>query len=153
MTISMVHGRMLRAAQRLPDGVADKRSVFLEGIPFPSAVAVGLDGLWLGAPPNLLFGPDRNKDDKADEQQRCIRRSGDESSSTIRGTACAFTTAIAKLSSLAARTALRRCAAGVTVADFSLAARAGCRVHVAAAPRPTHPDRPRPRRDAPLVER
>ena len=48
------------------DGKFDKRTVFLEGIPFPSAIAVGFEGLWLGAPPNLLFVPDKNHDDKAD---------------------------------------------------------------------------------------
>ena len=48
------------------DGQADKQTVFLENIPFPSAIAVGFDGLYLGAPPNLLFVPDRNHDDKAD---------------------------------------------------------------------------------------
>lgn len=49
------------------DGVADKQTVFLEGIPFPSAIAVGFGGLYLGAPPNLLFVPDRDHDDKGDE--------------------------------------------------------------------------------------
>ncbi|SDM93205.1 PVC-type heme-binding CxxCH protein [Kriegella aquimaris] len=48
------------------DGTADSRKVFLEGIPFPSAIAVGFDGLFLGAPPNLLFVPDKNRDDVAD---------------------------------------------------------------------------------------
>ena len=48
------------------DGQFDTRKVFLDGIPFPSAIAVGFDGLWLGAPPNLLFVPDKNHDDKAD---------------------------------------------------------------------------------------
>ncbi len=48
------------------DGQADSRKVFLEGIPFPSAIAVGFDGIFLAAPPNLLFVPDKNKDDKAD---------------------------------------------------------------------------------------
>lgn len=48
------------------DGKFDTRKVFLDGIPFPSAIAVGFDGLWLGAPPNLLFVPDKNHDDKAD---------------------------------------------------------------------------------------
>lgn len=47
------------------DGVADKQTVFLEGIPFPSAIAVGFDGLYLGAPPNLLFVDDADGDDKA----------------------------------------------------------------------------------------
>ncbi|TAE56110.1 MAG: dehydrogenase [Bacteroidetes bacterium] len=50
------------------DGVADTRKIFLEGIPFPSAIAVGFDGLYLGAPPNLLFVPDANGDDVADKQ-------------------------------------------------------------------------------------
>ncbi len=49
------------------DGDADSRKVFLEGIPFPSAIAVGFDGLFLGAPPNLLFVPDKNGDDVADK--------------------------------------------------------------------------------------
>ena len=48
------------------DGKMDTRKVFLEGIPFPAAIAWGFDGLWLGAPPNLLFVPDRNHDDVAD---------------------------------------------------------------------------------------
>ena len=48
------------------DGVVDSRKVFLEGIPFPSAIAVGFDGLYLGAPPNLLFIPDRDQNDLAD---------------------------------------------------------------------------------------
>ncbi len=48
------------------DGRFDTRKIFLEGIPFPAAIAVGFDGLWLGAPPNLLFVPDKNRDDQAD---------------------------------------------------------------------------------------
>lgn len=48
------------------DGVMDTKKVFIEKIPFPSAIAVGFDGIFLGAPPNLLFIPDRNHDDKAD---------------------------------------------------------------------------------------
>ena len=58
------------------DGVADSRKVFLEGIAFPSAIAVGFDGLFLGAPPNLLFVPDRNGDDKADEKDIEVRLTG-----------------------------------------------------------------------------
>ncbi len=48
------------------DGVVDTRKVFLEGIPFPSAIAVGHGGVFIGAPPNLLFVPDKNQDDKGD---------------------------------------------------------------------------------------
>ena len=58
------------------DGVADSRKVFLEGIPFPAAIAVGFGGLFLGAPPNLLFVPDRNNDDKADMADIEVRLTG-----------------------------------------------------------------------------
>ena len=58
------------------DGTADTRQVFLEGIPFPAAMAVGFDGLFLGAPPNLLFVPDRNRDDKADMADIEVRLTG-----------------------------------------------------------------------------
>lgn len=58
------------------DGQADSRKVFLEGIAFPSAMAVGFDGLFLGAPPNLLFVPDKNGDDRADETDIEVRLTG-----------------------------------------------------------------------------
>jgi putative membrane-bound dehydrogenase-like protein len=58
------------------DGVADSRKVFLEGIPFPAGIAVGMGGLWLGAPPNLLFIPDRDGDDKADMDDIEVRLTG-----------------------------------------------------------------------------
>lgn len=58
------------------DGVADKRTVFLEGIPFPAGMAVGMGGLWLGAPPNLLFVPDADGDDKADMDDIEVRLTG-----------------------------------------------------------------------------
>ena len=48
------------------DGVADSRKVFMDGIVFPSAIAVGFDGVYVAAPPHLLFIPDRDRDDKAD---------------------------------------------------------------------------------------
>lgn len=58
------------------DGVADSRKVFLEGIPFPSAIAVGFGGIFLGAPPNLLFVPDRDGDDRADMDDIEVRLTG-----------------------------------------------------------------------------
>jgi putative membrane-bound dehydrogenase-like protein len=58
------------------DGVADIRKVFLDGVVFPSAIAVGLDGLWLGAPPNLLYVPDRDGDDRADVEDIEVRLTG-----------------------------------------------------------------------------
>jgi len=58
------------------DGTADKQTVFAEGIPFPAGLAVGFGGLWLGAPPNLLFIPDADGDDKADLDDIEIRLTG-----------------------------------------------------------------------------
>lgn len=58
------------------DGDADSSKVFLDGIPFPAAIAVGMGGLWLGAPPNLLFVPDRNGDDRADADDIEVRLTG-----------------------------------------------------------------------------
>ena len=58
------------------DGVADRRKVFLEGIAFPAALAVGFDGVFVGAPPNLLFVPDRNHDDVADAPDIEVRLTG-----------------------------------------------------------------------------
>ncbi len=58
------------------DGVAERRTVFMEGIVFPSALAVGFGGVFVGAPPNLLFVPDRNGDDKADLDTIEVRLTG-----------------------------------------------------------------------------
>jgi putative membrane-bound dehydrogenase-like protein len=58
------------------DGKADSRKIFLEGIAFPAAIAVGFDGLFLGAPPHLLFVPDRDHDDRADLDDIEIRLTG-----------------------------------------------------------------------------
>lgn len=58
------------------DGVADSRKVFLEGVAFPAGIAVGNGGLWLGAPPNLLFVPDKDSDDKADMDDIEVRLTG-----------------------------------------------------------------------------
>ncbi|NND05212.1 MAG: c-type cytochrome [Saprospiraceae bacterium] len=58
------------------DGQADQRKVFAEGIPFPAALAVGFDGVFVGAPPNLLFIPDKDGDDRADIEDIEIRLTG-----------------------------------------------------------------------------
>jgi putative membrane-bound dehydrogenase-like protein len=58
------------------DGVADTKKVFLDSVLNPSAMAVGLDGLWLGAIPDLLFVPDRDGDDRADEDDIEVRLTG-----------------------------------------------------------------------------
>ena len=58
------------------DGVADSKKVFAEGIPFPAALAVGFEGVFVGAPPNLLFIPDKDGDDKADMEDIEVRLTG-----------------------------------------------------------------------------
>ena len=58
------------------DGIADSKKVFMDRVVSPSAMAVGLDGLWLGSIPNLLFVPDRDDDDRADEEDIEIRLTG-----------------------------------------------------------------------------
>jgi len=58
------------------DGQADLRTVFLEGIAFPAALAVGFDGVFVGAPPHLLFVPDRDGDDRADLEDVEVRLTG-----------------------------------------------------------------------------
>ena len=58
------------------DGKADTRKVFMEGIAFPAAIAVGFGGVFVGAPPNLLFVPDKNGDDEADMDDIEVRLTG-----------------------------------------------------------------------------
>ena len=48
------------------DGRHDKRSVFTDDVQMLTSVEVGLGGAWLFCPPQLLFVPDRDGDDKPD---------------------------------------------------------------------------------------
>ncbi|MDZ4687235.1 MAG: PVC-type heme-binding CxxCH protein [Planctomycetaceae bacterium] len=48
------------------DGKADKRTVFFDDIQQLTSVEVGFGGVWAMAPPNVLFIPDRNRDDIPD---------------------------------------------------------------------------------------
>ncbi|MEQ1850716.1 MAG: PVC-type heme-binding CxxCH protein [Chthoniobacteraceae bacterium] len=54
------------------DGRADKRTVFYDKLTFSSGIAVGFGGVWIGAPPNLLFFPDKNGDDKPDADPKVL---------------------------------------------------------------------------------
>jgi len=47
-----------------PDGKAGKRTVFYDKLTFASGIAVGHGGVWVGAPPNLLFIPVKDGEDK-----------------------------------------------------------------------------------------
>ncbi len=48
------------------DGVHDKRTVFAEGLERLTSIEVGLGGVWALTLPNLVFIPDKNRDDVPD---------------------------------------------------------------------------------------
>jgi glucose/arabinose dehydrogenase len=52
------------------DGRFDQKKHFAEKLPFLSALAVGMGGVWVGAPPHLLFFPDVDGDDRPDGPPR-----------------------------------------------------------------------------------
>jgi hypothetical protein len=45
------------------DGRFDSRKVFLDGVHNLTGIALGLGGVWLTSPPELVFVPDRDRDD------------------------------------------------------------------------------------------
>lgn len=48
------------------DGVLDRRKVFCDGLTHLTGLEIGFGGVWITAPPNLSFIPDRNYDDVPD---------------------------------------------------------------------------------------
>ena len=48
------------------DGTFETKTTFTEGLNLVSGIEVGFGGVWVGAAPELLFIPDRNRDDKPD---------------------------------------------------------------------------------------
>ena len=54
------------------DGVFDTKNLFTDKITFSSGIAVGFGGVYLGAPPNLLFIPDANGDDVPDGEPKVL---------------------------------------------------------------------------------
>jgi putative heme-binding domain-containing protein len=48
------------------DGRFDKRTVFTDDVQMLTSIAIGFGGAWLMTPPQLLFIPDRDGDDKPD---------------------------------------------------------------------------------------
>jgi putative membrane-bound dehydrogenase-like protein len=62
-----------------PDGKARKRTVFYDKLTFATGIAVGHGGVWVGAPPNLLFFPMKEGEDKpAGEPQVVLDGWGNE---------------------------------------------------------------------------
>ena len=58
--------RVLIFEDRDGDGKPEKRTVFLDDAQHLTGLTVGLGGVWLMCPPQVLFVPDRNGDDKPD---------------------------------------------------------------------------------------
>ncbi|MCG8584360.1 MAG: hypothetical protein MI757_06580, partial [Pirellulales bacterium] len=54
------------------DGRFDKKKYFTEKLTFSSGIAVGHGGVWVGAPPHLLFIPDADGDDKPDGEPKVL---------------------------------------------------------------------------------
>lgn len=55
-------GRIVVLTDEDGDGIADKKTLFKDKIFFPTGIAVGHGGVWVGSPPNLLFIPDADAD-------------------------------------------------------------------------------------------
>ena len=54
------------------DGKFDTRKVFAEGLNFVTGLEVGFGGVWVGAPPYLLFIPDKDGDDVPDGKPQIL---------------------------------------------------------------------------------
>lgn len=54
------------------DGKSDKRTVFYDRLTFASGIALGHGGVWVGAPPNLLFFPRRDDQDVFDREPEIV---------------------------------------------------------------------------------
>jgi len=54
------------------DGRFEKRTLFYEGLNYVTGIEVGFGGVWVMSPPNLLFIPDKNGDDKPDGEPQIL---------------------------------------------------------------------------------
>ena len=54
------------------DGANWKETVFFDKLNFATGIQVGFGGVYVGAPPNLLFFPDNNGDDKPDSEPTVV---------------------------------------------------------------------------------
>ena len=70
------------------DGVADKRTVFVEGLNLASAIICGDDGVYVGQQPHLLHFRDNNHDDKPDEWRVVLTGFGREDTHELVNSFC-----------------------------------------------------------------
>ncbi len=54
------------------DGIFDKKKLFTDQLTFSSGIAVGMGGVYVGKPPELIFIPDANGDDKPDGEPKVL---------------------------------------------------------------------------------
>lgn len=54
------------------DGVFDTKKLFTDKLTFSSGIAIGFDGVFVGTPPNLIFIPDADGDDKPDGEPEVL---------------------------------------------------------------------------------
>ena len=66
MTGCKPQNRILILEDTKGDGTGWKQSVFVDKLTFATGIQTGFGGVYVGAPPNLLFFPDKNADDKPD---------------------------------------------------------------------------------------
>ena len=60
------HDRIVILEDTDGDGKFDKKTVFYDKLNDVSAIETGFGGVWVGSSPNLLFIPDKNRDDVPD---------------------------------------------------------------------------------------
>jgi len=70
------------------DGVADKRTVFVEGLNLASAILCGDDGVYVGQQPHLLHFRDNDHDDKPDEWRVVLTGFGREDTHELVNSFC-----------------------------------------------------------------
>ena len=70
------------------DGVADKRTVFVEGLNLASAIICGDDGIYVGQQPHLIHFKDSNHDDKPDEWRVILTGFGREDTHELVNSFC-----------------------------------------------------------------
>ncbi len=64
--------RILIFADEDGDGKFETRKVFIEGLNLVSGIEIGFGGVWVGAAPNLLFIPDKDRDDVPDGKPQIL---------------------------------------------------------------------------------
>jgi putative membrane-bound dehydrogenase-like protein len=65
-------GRIVILEDTDGDGRMDRKKLFADKLFFPTGIAFGFGGIWVGSPPNLLFIPDRDGDDVPDAEPEIV---------------------------------------------------------------------------------